>query len=89
MSLAGTGGTWSSPGTRQWLQIDLISQYTIVTGVATKGTKNENSKWMLITYKLKYCDNGANFQYYKNHTTNTTVEGQVKFRFLFLLWVIE
>ena len=53
-------------GTRdrhQWLQVDLDSQYTKVTRVATQGG-NDAIYWVT-KYKLTYSDDGVNFQYYK------------------------
>ena len=47
----------------QWLQVDLVSQYTKVTRVATQG-RNDFDQWVT-KYKLTYSDDGVNFQYYK------------------------
>lgn len=46
-----------------WLQIDLVSLNTNVTGVATQGNSAE-SKWVK-EYKLQYSSDMANFYYYK------------------------
>ena len=46
----------------QWLQIDLGSQYTKVTGVATQGRSDE-FQWVT-KYRLQYSVDGVNFQYY-------------------------
>ena len=60
-------GAWSA-GTnsaQQWLQIDLGSEHTRVTGIATQGRhSNTRSQWVL-TYKLEYSNDGTSFQYYK------------------------
>ena len=57
--------SWSS-GTldlNQWYQIDLLSNYTRVTGVATQGRGNF-PQWVT-SYKLQYSNNEADFQYYR------------------------
>ena len=46
----------------QWLQVDLGSQYTKVTRVATQGG-NDAIYWVT-KYKLTYSDDGVNFYYY-------------------------
>ena len=53
----------------QWLQVDLISQYTKVTRVATQGI-NENKQWVT-GYRLGYSNDGASFQYYTEQGQNT------------------
>ncbi len=57
-------GAWSARinNVNQWLQVDLISQYTKVTGVATQG-RNSYSQWVT-KYNLQYGDDGVNFLYY-------------------------
>ena len=57
-------GSWSAGRNDllQWLQIDLGSQYTKVTRVATQG-RNAHSQWVT-RYKLMYSNDGLNFQYY-------------------------
>ena len=58
-------GSWNA-GTNdlhQWLQVDLGSQYTKVTSVATQG-RNDLAQWVT-KYKLTCSDDGVNFQYYK------------------------
>ncbi|XP_078351549.1 uncharacterized protein LOC144636260 [Oculina patagonica] len=65
----------------QWLQIDLISKYPKVTGVATQG-RDGNNQWVT-KYKLQYSNNGVNFFYYreqnadKEFTGNTDTETAV------------
>ena len=59
-------GSWSAGRNdlAQWLQIDLGSQYTKVTRVATQGM-NAHSQWVT-RYKLMYSNDGLNFQYYRH-----------------------
>ncbi|KAL9960203.1 hypothetical protein ACROYT_G033625 [Oculina patagonica] len=51
----------------QWLQVDLGSPDTTVSGVATQGRTDKlyNSDQWVTKYKLQYSNDGANFQYYK------------------------
>ncbi|XP_078343343.1 lactadherin-like [Oculina patagonica] len=56
----------------QWLQVDLGSLNTIVTGVATQG-RPVLSRWVT-KYKLQYSDDGVNFQYYKEQGQSTDKE---------------
>ena len=57
-------GSWSAKYNNldQWLQIDLGSMHTLVTGLATQG-RNGYGQWVT-KYKVQYSDNGVNFQYY-------------------------
>ena len=57
--------SWSSAENdlHQWLQVDLGSQYTKVTRVATQG-RNDHSQW-ITKYKLQYSNDGVNFRYYR------------------------
>ena len=59
-------GSWvaASSDVHQWLQIDFGSQFTKVTRVATQGRNGVCCEWVS-RYKLQYCDNGVNFQYYR------------------------
>ena len=59
-------GGWSAltNDVHQWLQIDLGSQYTKVTRVATQG-RNGATQWVT-KYNLQYSDDGVYFQYYKD-----------------------
>ena len=61
-----TAGSWSAGRNDlfQWLQIDLGSQYTKVTRVATQG-RNGHSQWVT-RYRLLYGNDGLNFQYYRD-----------------------
>ena len=55
----------------QWLQIDLVSQYNEVTGVATQG--RNASKYQFITkYRLQYSSDGVIFLYYRERGQNAT-----------------
>ncbi|XP_078362974.1 uncharacterized protein LOC144647098 [Oculina patagonica] len=47
----------------QWLQVDLIGQYTRVARVATQG-RNAVNQWVTM-YKLQYSNDAVNFQYYR------------------------
>ncbi len=61
----GIRGAWSaaSNSRNQWLQIDLGSQYTKVTRVATQG-RGDYPQWVT-KYKLEFSNDGVNFQYYR------------------------
>ena len=54
----------------QWLQIDLSSQYSKVTRVATQG---RNGYWneYVSSYKLQYSNDGVTFQYYREPGEDT------------------
>ena len=58
-------GSWSavSNDVNQWLQVDLGSQCTKVTGVATQG-RSDVAQWVT-KYRLQYSKDGENFQYYR------------------------
>ena len=60
----GRSGAWSSRinNAYQWLQVNLGDVYTRVTGVATQGRNNYNSR--VTKYKLQFSNDGVNFQYY-------------------------
>ncbi|XP_078359510.1 uncharacterized protein LOC144643983 [Oculina patagonica] len=64
-------GAWSagSNNVNQWLQVDLDSQQTRVTGVATQG-RNAYNQWVT-KYKLEYSNDGTNFQYYRQQGQTT------------------
>ena len=59
-------GCWSAAkyDLHQWLQVDLSSQFTKVTRVATQGRNGGCCEWVE-RYKLQYCDDGVNFQYFR------------------------
>ncbi len=52
----------------QWLQVDLGSQYTKVTRVATQG-RSDYPHWV-IKHKLQYSSNGMDFQNYREQGQN-------------------
>ncbi len=58
-------GSWTARtnDANQWLQVDLGSQQTRVTGVATQGSSNRD-QWV-IKYKLQYSNDGTIFEYYR------------------------
>ena len=61
---SGKAGSWSAKYNNldQWLQIDLGSKHTLVTGLATQG-RNGYGQWVT-KYKVQYSNNGVNYQYY-------------------------
>ena len=63
-------GAWTARKTDgyQWLQVDLGSQFTRVTGVATQG-REDSDKWVT-KYKLQYSNETNQFQYYKEKGQN-------------------
>ena len=63
-------GAWTARGKNdeQWLQVDLGSQFTRVTGVATQG-REDSDKWVT-KYKLQYNNETKQFQYYKENGQN-------------------
>lgn len=63
-------GSWSAEknDAHQWLQVDLGSQYTKVTRVATQG-RHDDSHWVT-KYKLQYSNDELKLQYYRE-------EGQI------------
>jgi len=67
----GKGGSWSARhlDQNQWLQIDVRSQYTKVTRVATQG-RGDYPQWVT-KYMLQFINGGGNFHDYKlqYHTT--------------------
>ena len=71
-------GAWAAATSNvsQWLQVDLGSQFTKVTRVATQG-RHYSSQWhanhsqWVTKYKLQYSDDGANFHYYREQGQNT------------------
>ena len=60
------GGAWSAAenDVSPWLQVDLVSNFTRVTGLATQG--RDDYDWWVIEYNLLYssCQN-SNFKNYK------------------------
>ena len=72
-AVPGKAGSWSAKtnDVNQWLQVDLGTQYTKVTRVATQG-RNGYSQWVT-KYTLQYSNDGVNFQYFKE-------QGQTAFK---------
>jgi len=68
---SGKGGSWSARDLdqNQWLQIDIGSQYTKVTRVATQG-RSDHAQWVT-KYMLQFSNGGGDFKDYKQqyHTT--------------------
>ena len=66
----GKKGAWTARKTdvNHWLQVDLGSQFTRVTGVATQG-REDSDKWVT-KYKLQYSNETNQFQYYKEKGQN-------------------
>jgi len=64
-------GSWVAriKDANQWLQVDLGSIYTRVTGVATQG-RYDHPQWVT-RYKLQYGYDGASFQYYRGRGQHT------------------
>ena len=79
LNLEATGNkaqSWSaiSNDLSQWLQVDLGSPNTKVTGVATQG-RNDPPQWVT-KYKLQYRDDEVNFHYY---TEPIQIENKVEY----------
>ena len=75
-------GSWSAGSTDsgQWLQVDLGSQHTKVTRVATQG-RDDSPQWVT-KYKLQYSNDKVNFHYYMEPGR---LENKVRIRFRYLL----
>lgn len=68
----GRFSVWAAAGsskTNQWLQIDLLSYYTIVSGVATQG-RGGYQHWITV-YHIKYSNDGVTFHYYRGQGQST------------------
>ena len=65
-------GGWSArtKSVKQWLQIDLIGQNSIVTRVATQG-RYDIDQWVT-QYRLQYSNDSLNFLYYTEDGENET-----------------
>ena len=74
-------GAWTARerNDKQWLQVDLGSQFTRVTGVATQG-REDSDKWVT-KYKLQYNNETKQFQYYKE-------KGQDMVKHYYIPWVL-
>ena len=66
-------GSWSAlvNDQHQWLQVELLKEESLVTSVATQGRNNEVYNQWITKYKLKYSNNGVNFEYYQDEGQNT------------------
>ena len=66
-------GGWSSltNDANQWLQVDLGTQYTRVTRVATQGRNKFWSEQWVTKYKLQYSNDELTFQYYREQGQTT------------------
>ena len=64
----GKAGSWTASirDANQWLQVDLGTQHSNVSGVATQGGTDDKdrARWVR-KYKLQYSDDGVNFQFYR------------------------
>ena len=58
-------GSWAAKinDVNQWLQIELGSDYTKVTRIATQG-RSDYDQWVK-TYKLQYSEDGVSYQFYR------------------------
>ena len=61
---AGKVGSWTAfnSDVNQWLQVDLGSEFTRVTGVASQG-RDGYHEWVT-KYKLQYSSDGVSFKYF-------------------------
>ena len=66
LNLKTIAGGWvaAKNDANQWLKIDLGSQYTKVTRVATQGRTGGSKNWVT-KYKLQYRNDGVNWQHYR------------------------
>ena len=71
----GETGSWTAElnNANQWLQVDVGTPQTRITGVATQ-SRSDMNQWVT-KYKLQYRNNSTAFQYYKE---NGQVEDKVK-----------
>ena len=65
-------GAWSASQSdpKQWLQVDLGSQFTKVTRVATQGQNGGHTQWVR-RYKLQHSKDGVNFKNYREQGQTT------------------
>ena len=68
-------GAWSAltNDVNQWLQVDLIYQYTNITRVATQGRHSSYSQWVT-KYQLQYSNDGVHFQNYTGQGQNAATK---------------
>ena len=71
------GGSWAAAkdNLNQWLQIDFINQYTIVTRVATQGRNSKRFNRWVTKYQLQYSNETVSFRYYREQGKNTDKVG--------------
>ena len=64
-AVPGKAGSWSAKQNNldQWLQIDLGSRHTKVTGLATQGRNGPYRQWVT-KYKVQYSEDGVHFHDY-------------------------
>lgn len=78
---ASSAGSWTTTSNNadEWLQIDLKTQGTKVSGVATQGRDTTSYEHWVTKYKLEYSNDEVRFQYYRDQ--GQTVD---KVEFLYL-----
>ena len=66
-------GCWAAyiSDVNQWLQVDLGTQYTRVTRVATQGRNSSLHHQWVTGYKLQYSNDELTFQYYREQGQTT------------------
>ena len=69
LNYEGGMGGWraGTNDSKQWLQVDLGSLYTKVTGAGTQGRHSVTYLHRVTKYTLQYSDDAVNFQSYKQH----------------------
>ncbi len=72
----------------QWLEIDLRSQHTRVTRVATQGRNGTFHQWVT-KYKLQYSNDGVTFQYYREQgqTKDKVKQTMIDRRIIFIRYI--
>lgn len=65
---ASSAGSWTtvSNNVDEWLQIDLKTQGTKVSGVATQGRDTNSYEHWVTKYKLQYSNDEVRFEYYRD-----------------------
>ncbi|XP_044179863.1 venom prothrombin activator oscutarin-C non-catalytic subunit-like [Acropora millepora] len=74
-------GAWvaGTSDQRQWLQVDLFDEESLISRVATQG-RNQDVSWVLANsqwverYKLQYNNDGRDFEYYHEQGKSTAKE---------------
>jgi len=64
---SGREGAWAAARdeVNPWLQVDLQTQYTRVSRVATQGRNSSTVNQWVTIYQLQFSDDGVAFKYYK------------------------